>query len=73
MMFDYQFLKKELEGVGFTNVRRYDWRETDYGKMGIDDFSQAYLPHMDKDNGHLTMLNIEAEKTEVGLLTRDSS
>ena len=62
MIFDFQLLKKGLEAVGFVDVRRYDWRETDYGRMGIDDFSQAYLPHMDKENGRLMMVNVEAEK-----------
>jgi len=28
----------------------------------MDDHSQAYLPHMDKENGILISLNIEATK-----------
>ena len=28
----------------------------------IDDYSQAYIPHMDKDNGTLMSLNVEAIK-----------
>lgn len=62
MVFDFALMKEGLEGAGFTNVRRYEWRETDLGQAGIDDYSQAYLPHMDKENGRLMMLNLEADK-----------
>ena len=62
MIFNFETLKRGLEEAGFTNIERYDWRETDIGKMGIDDYSQAYLPHMDKTNGRLMMLNVEAMK-----------
>ena len=62
MVFDFESIKRGLEEVGFLNARRYDWRETDIGKMGFDDYSQAYLPHMDKEHGRLMMLNVEAEK-----------
>jgi hypothetical protein len=27
-VFDFPTLKRELESAGFTDVRRYDWRET---------------------------------------------
>jgi ubiquinone/menaquinone biosynthesis C-methylase UbiE len=56
--FDFVTLKKDLEELGFKNIQRWDWREVDHGH--IDDYSQAYLPHMDKDNGVLMSLNIEA-------------
>ncbi len=62
MIFDYEYLKKALEDIGFKNIRRYRWQETDIAEMNIDDYSQAYLPHMDKKNGRLMMLNIEADK-----------
>lgn len=62
MIFDFDLLRGGLEEAGFTNIRRYDWRETDYGRAGIDDYSQAYLPHMDKENGRLMALNVEADK-----------
>lgn len=64
MIFDYETLASGLTQVGFNNVHRYDWRDTEVGKLNIDDFSQAYLPHMDKENGRLMMLNVEANKTE---------
>jgi hypothetical protein len=28
----------------------------------MDDYSQSYLPHMDKENGTLMSLNLEAVK-----------
>ena len=62
MIFDFGLLGDGLKEAGFTNVRRYDWRETDIGRAGIDDYSQAYLPHMDKENGRLMALNVEADK-----------
>lgn len=62
MIFDFELMKQGLEEAGFQNVRRYDWRKTDIGKMEFDDFSQAYLPHMDKEHGRLMSLNVEAEK-----------
>lgn len=62
MIFDFKLLAEGLKEAGFENVRRYDWRETDLGKAGIDDYSQAYLPHMDKTHGRLMMLNVEANR-----------
>jgi len=46
--------------VGFRHIRRYDWRATDHA--WLDDFSQAYLPHLDKERGTLVSLNVEAIK-----------
>lgn len=57
---DFNSLQNDLELVGFTDVKRYNWRETEHSD--IDDFSQAYIPHMDKDNGQLMSLNIECIK-----------
>ena len=56
----FDTLKRDLEEVGFKNVKRYDWKKTDH--FYVDDYSQAYLPHMDKLNGKLMSLNIEATK-----------
>lgn len=58
--FDFARLKSLLERVGFHDVRRYDWKTTLH--KDYDDFSQAYLPHMDKENGLLMSLNVEATK-----------
>lgn len=57
--FDLAFIKERLELTGFGDVKRYDWREFIPG--GYDDFSKAYLPHMDT-NGQLMSLNITAKK-----------
>ena len=52
-----------LEGAGFRHVRRWDWRKVFVGEdEGFDDYSQAYVPHMDKEHGTLISLNVEAEK-----------
>jgi len=59
-VYDYNSLKSLLITCGFKNVRRYNWRETEHSH--IDDHSQAYLPHMDKEQGRLISLNVEAEK-----------
>ncbi|MGD9637489.1 MAG: methyltransferase domain-containing protein [Alphaproteobacteria bacterium] len=59
-IFDFKSLKKELENAGFGNVRLYDWRKTEHAD--VDDYSQAYIPHMDKENGTLISLNVECDK-----------
>lgn len=61
-LFDFEKLKAALESVGFEKkkIRLWDWRKTEHAS--IDDYSQAYLPHMDKENGTLISLNIEATK-----------
>lgn len=57
---DYPTLKSALESLGFADVRLYDWRKTEH--CFVDDYSQAYLPHMDKNKGQLMSLNVEATK-----------
>jgi len=56
----FETLKKDLLEAGFKKVKRYDWRCTEH--FFVDDYSQAYLPHMDKVNGKLMSLNVEAIK-----------
>ena len=58
--YDYKSLEALCIAAGFRSVARYDWRVTIH--RDFDDFSQAYVPHMDKDNGILISLNIEAIK-----------
>ena len=58
--YDFVELESILESLTFKGVTRYDWRDTEHA--GMDDHSQAYLPHMDKENGILISLNIEATK-----------
>jgi len=58
--YDFNSLKLLLNENGFKNIKRYDWRKTDHAQF--DDHSQAYFPHMDKENGILISLNIECQK-----------
>jgi len=58
--YDFISLEKLLLATGFKKVERYDWKQTEHAD--IDDHSQAYLPHMDKDKGNLISLNVEATK-----------
>lgn len=60
MIFDEKSLTEALKECGFSQVRHWDWRTTEHAAM--DDYSQAYMPHMDKDNGTLVSLNLEAVK-----------
>lgn len=60
MIFDEESLSSALLEAGFEAAYRWDWRAT--GHSEIDDYSQSYLPHMDKHNGRLMSLNIEARK-----------
>ena len=58
--YDFDELSSVLESVGIQNVARYDWRNTEHSEF--DDHSQAYIPHMDKENGTLISLNVEGIK-----------
>ena len=58
--FDEEYLKGCLEKVGFKDVRWWDWRYTEHSEY--DDYSQCFLPHMNKESGMLMSLNLEATK-----------
>lgn len=58
--FTFSGLKTLLIEAGFKRVIHYDWRETEHAD--IDDFSKAYVPHMDSENGIHMSLNVEAVK-----------
>lgn len=58
--YDFTGLADMLKSLNFTGIKKYDWRQTEHAEF--DDHSQAYIPHMDKDNGVLISLNIEAVK-----------
>ncbi len=60
MIFDRTILVKFLKDVGFKNIRLWNWEETEHSDY--DDYSQAYLPHMQKNTGLLMSLNLQAEK-----------
>lgn len=59
-VYDFYDVKKVLKQVGFNGVERFNWKYTDHSP--VDDYSQAYLPHMDKNNGTLISLNVQATK-----------
>ena len=59
-VFDFATLSTLLTRVGFDGVKQYDWRETEHAE--VDDYAQAYIPHMDKEKGMLISLNVESRK-----------
>lgn len=59
-IFNFSGLRTLLAEAGFKRIRKYDWRETDHANH--DDFSKAYIPHMDFENGLLMSLNVECIK-----------
>lgn len=62
--YDFSSLKAVLEKSKFRNIKRWDWRKIFSGEQeGYDDYSQAYVPHLDKEKGILISLNVECEKT----------
>lgn len=58
--YDFSHLSALLLECGFSSVDYYNWQTTEHSQF--DDHSQAYLPHMDKENGTLMSLNVEAIK-----------
>ena len=58
--YDEYSIKQILENSSFSQIIRYNWRETEHSDF--DDHSQAYIPHMDKENGTLISLNVECIK-----------
>jgi len=61
-IYDFKELSELLMECGFIDVSYYNWKQTEHSQF--DDHSQAYIPHMDKENGTLISLNIEAKKYE---------
>ena len=67
---DFNALKKDLESVGFVDVRRYDRNETEHAH--VRDWSINHIPYRDEDNqilpdeewfkGKSIVLNVEARK-----------
>lgn len=58
LTFDETTLSTALLKAGFSGIQRWDWRKTDHSQF--DDYSQCYLPHMDKEHGECMSLNLEA-------------
>jgi predicted SAM-dependent methyltransferase len=59
-IFNFRGLRTLLAEAGFKRIRKYDWRETEHADY--DDFSKAYIPHMDSEKGLLMSLNVECVK-----------
>ena len=57
---DYMSLTKILKSLKFRNIKKFNWKNTFHSKF--DDHSQAYFPHMKKNNGIMISLNIDAKK-----------
>jgi len=57
--YDFRSLKSFLDASGFKNIQKYDWK--DFLPPDYDDYSKAYIPHMDP-SGMLLSLNVVAEK-----------
>jgi len=58
--FDEASLREILLSAGFVRPEKWDWRETEHA--AIDDFSQAYFPHMEKQRGIQWNLNMQATR-----------
>ncbi len=59
--YDWNSLCEILTDTGFQKFQKYNWQDYDV-HVENDDHSQAYIPHMDKENGKLISLNIECNK-----------
>ena len=60
-VYDYNSLSDIIISLGFANIRRWKWQDVfSNGNEGFDDYSQAYIPHMDQENGLQICLNVEA-------------
>ena len=53
-------LHRVLTAAGFATIEHWDWRATEHAH--VDDFSQAYFPHMEKERGILFNLNMQCRK-----------
>ena len=60
IVFNKKLLSDLLAEAGFINFSSWDWRTTEH--RHIDDHSQAYFPHMQKEKGILISLNFSAFK-----------
>ena len=58
--FDFENISLLLTNANFDNIEIYRWE--DFLPAGFDDYSRAYLPHMDFEHGRLMSLNVVAKK-----------
>jgi len=54
--YDFKRISKLLKNAGFSKITTYNWE--DFLPQGYDDFSRAYIPHLDFENGRLMSLNV---------------
>ena len=59
-LYDIPTLNKLFTIHRFHNISLWDWQDTEHS--AIDDYSQAYWPHMQKNDGNLMSLNLQAQK-----------
>lgn len=62
MAFDDKTLSESMVAAGLRDIRWWDWKKTEHTQF--DDYSQCFLPHLDKENGKLMSLNLEGKKPE---------
>jgi len=63
MGYDKLSLSRTLRDAGFINIKEWNWKEVFVGELeGFDDYSKAYFPHLQFDNGKLMSLNLECIK-----------
>lgn len=60
MVFNTPLLTEAIVETGFHTCRPWDWRKTEHSH--VDDYSQAYQPHMDKAGGIHQSINLEGVK-----------
>jgi ubiquinone/menaquinone biosynthesis C-methylase UbiE len=60
MVWDQKSLARLFFEMGFIQPELWNWRTTEHYE--IDDHSQAYFPHMEKETGLLVSLNMQAIK-----------
>ena len=58
--YDQPSMTKVLANAGFDHIELWDWRTTEHAD--VDDYSQAYFPHMEKERGILVNLNIQGRR-----------
>jgi|TARA_B100001094_G_C17952405_1_gene681245 predicted SAM-dependent methyltransferase len=61
-VYDEKSLTSVLKDANFRNITRWDWREVFANQDNFDDHSQAYFPHMQKEDGIHVSLNLECIK-----------
>jgi predicted SAM-dependent methyltransferase len=61
--YDFNILKEILEATGFNDIKIYDPFE--FLSNDEDDYSKAYLPHLDFENGTCMSLNIVCKKEKM--------